>query len=312
MIRLVKASGMGLVVGPPRRGYQVYGIPEGGAINSLSMSRMNLALGNKQQSAGIELTGHFKMQVHSSFGLMCGPAGANVLLNGRALPGGRFVQVHAEDLIEILPPSEGLWTQIAFHGGLDVPVILGSSGLCMAGGFGGQYHRLLKSGDSLNVLQSSSLQAAVAVALPSLPPGQDTIRIMAMQGPEYDALQGFAGRLPDHWTMSPNSNRMGYRFDSEHRVEHTLDMGSSYACTAGLVQMPPNGQIVVLMADAQVTGGYPRYAAILQSELWKVSLLQPGQTLEFDWVSLTQACQYNKKAQSQWQRFEQAILANRG
>lgn len=312
MFRVIKALGMGLVVGQGRFGYQGYGVPEGGPMNALCMARMNAALGQTSEAAGLELTGHFKLQAHEAFGCLCGPAAAQVLVNGLSVHAGQLLNIQPGDLLEILPPGQGLWTQIAFLGGLHVDPVLGSRGLCMAGGFGGGSHRLIKPGDEFEVLSPQSHQKVPSIALPALASTEEFISILAIQGPEYELLQNEVGSLPADWQLNTNSNRMGYRFDPSHSVNHSINLGNSYACTAGLVQMPPNGQVVILMADAQVSGGYPRYASVLHSELWKVSLLQPGQRIQFDWVSFSEACQYNKKAEREWLRFEQAIEAFKG
>lgn len=312
MIRVTKASGMGLVVGQTRFGFQRYGVPEGGAMNFLSMARMNAALGQSMDAAGFELTGHFKFEALEPFSMMCGPASAKVKINEESVHVGQLISLNSQDLIEIMPPAQGLWTQVAFLGGLDVESVLGSRGLCTAGGFGGGTQRLLKVDDEFGIDSPLTIGKVPSIALPALSQTDDPVRLRALKGPEYDMLEHSVNLLPTKWELSTNSSRMGYRFESSLELSHLLNLPSSYACTAGLVQMPPDGQIVVLMADAQVSGGYPRYASILQSELWKVSLLLPGQSIEFDWVSFSDACQYNKKSQDQWCRFEQAIAAFRG
>ena len=298
MIKVEVATGMGMVVGQPRLGQRAYGVPEGGAMNSLSMNRMNCALGNERNAAGLELTGRFVFLVQSPCQVMLGPASARALLNGKAVQPGRALNLNASDVIEVLPSYQGLWCQMAFSGGLEVPELLGSRGYCIAGGFGGHKDGLLAAGDELKTCPVNQRSRVPAVVLPANEAG--VVPVKAVAGPEFDAIVN--ERPLTDWTMSAHSSRMGYRFESRNSLKHSISLRSSYACT-------PGGQAVVLMADAQVSGGYPRLGSVLTSELWKVSLLAPGQSVRFEWVSFSNACQYNQKAERDFLKFEQAVLS---
>lgn len=315
MIHFDQVHGMALVVGAPRKSCRQYGVPVGGPMNALSFSRLNEALGNSNRMAGLEMTGRFRFSVHKPVQIMVGPAGARLTIDGKAAWAGRLLSLQRGQVVEVVPPTQGLWTQLAVRGGFDLPRLLGSSGTCLAGGFGGLNGRLIEQGDILEVADPTGNHEPVSnVAMPALEVRNNTITVLAAKGPEFDALFGDStacGAQQEAWELSLHSNRMGYRFNGQGQYCHQLPNLPSYTCTPGLVQIPPDGNAIVLMADAQVTGGYPRAGFVLASEIWKVSLLSPGQHLRFEWVSSSNCSQYNEKAAMQWRRFATALAEQR-
>ncbi|MDX1669287.1 MAG: hypothetical protein R3194_07715, partial [Limnobacter sp.] len=204
MIEVKLATGLGLVVGQLRDDQRAYGVPEGGAMNALSMARMNCALGNSLDAAGLELTGRFLFQAQSSCQLMLGPASARALLNRESVQPGHVLNLEAFDCLEVLPSQQGLWCQIAFAGGLNVPHLLGSAGYCISGGFGGHNNALLAAGDVLECYPTKAKSRVPAVVLPANEAG--VVAVKALQGPEFDAIVN--DRSLKDWVMSVHSNRM--------------------------------------------------------------------------------------------------------
>jgi allophanate hydrolase subunit 2 len=224
------------------------------------------------------------------------------------------------------PP--GLRTWLAVAGGIDAPVVLGSRSTDLKAGFGGHRGRALKKGDRL-VLGPSALDAAQrerrALGLRGPEGGIDerdrhghpdaddgaaershslfggtgdaedddggTIALRVMPGPEFDqftrASQATLWRA--RWRVTPQSNRMGSRLDGPALQRgRATDMLSS-GVVPGTIQVPPAGQPIILMGDAQTTGGYPRIGAVIRADLWKLAQAPLGGMLRFVEVDAAQA-----------------------
>lgn len=100
--------------------------------------------------------------------------------------------------------------------------------------------------------------------------------VRVLRGPEYERFTPEAQRAfwSDEWQVTPNSNRMGYRLDGTPLACVAQETGGallSHAVLPGTIQVPPNGQPIVLMSDAQTTGGYPKIGVVIRADLWKLA-----------------------------------------
>jgi antagonist of KipI len=209
--------------------------------------------------------------------------------------------------LRFAPSVEGCRTYVAIGGGVDVPLAFGSRSTYLRAKFGGHEGRALKSGDVLHAGPASTLSSRIASSLgadgrrfavgrwsasPSLRPGYGrdvVVRVTA--GAHHDALSDSGRETLSTATfrVSSSSDRMGYRLEgAEVALSEPLEMLSE-GTTFGTVQLPPGGAPIVLMADAQTTGGYPRVAEVITVDLPIVAQLKPGDRLRFRLVSLDEA-----------------------
>ena len=107
--------------------------------------------------------------------------------------------------------------------------------------------------------------------------------IRVLRGPEYESFTASAHEAlwSDEWRVTPQSNRMGYRLAGTALTREAQSELLSHAVLPGTIQVPPSGQPIVLLADAQTTGGYPRIGAVIQADLWKLAQLRLNGSVRF-------------------------------
>lgn len=184
-------------------------------------------------------------------------------------------------------PLHGMRSYLAVAGGIDVPEVMGSRSTDLKVGIGGFEGRLLRDGDRLAI--------GVSTRKFSEPQGVKQLMwgnlIRALPGPEYqefdEVSQASFWRSP--WQLSPQSNRMGYRLQGQPLTRTTDRELLSHGLLPGVVQVPHNGQPIVLMNDAQTTGGYPRIACIIEADMYHLAQIPLGQPIHFVQCSLEEA-----------------------
>ncbi len=192
-------------------------------------------------------------------------------------------------------PLRGMRSYLAVNGGFDLPEVLNSTSTDLKAAFGGWQGRKLQDGDRVP-LGKPTRQFDKKVGVRQLLWGN---RIRALPGPEYhefsrEAQQAFWRTA---WKLSPQSNRMGYRLEGRQLKRDTSRELLSHGLVPGVVQVPPNGQPIVLMADAQTTGGYPRIACIIEADLYHLAQIRLGEPIHFIHCTLPEAMQARQHQQ---------------
>ncbi len=168
---------------------------------------------------------------------------------------------------------------LSISGGIALPPALGSRSTDLKAGFGGLDGRALRDGDLLPLAAPERLPAR---RIGLRPPDWDaTVRVLP--GPEHEDFSAAAREAfwAADWKLTPQSNRMGYRFAGpELQRERGVEL-ASHGVLPGVIQVPPSGQPIVLLADAQTTGGYPKIGVVIRADLWKLAQLRLGATLRF-------------------------------
>ena len=300
-----------------RFGFRQDGIIVSGAADARALRVGNLLVGNDETTAGLEITlvgPVIRFAAAHLLALTGAPLAATV--NGRPLGLNRAVWVAAGTELLCGPLPAGCRAYLAVAGGVAVPLVLGSRSTYLRAGFGGLAGRALQAGDWLPVGEPSALSArmkqqligpaassAATAPVASLvssgfTPGPDLCPVPAAQpvlralrGPEYaqftPASQQAFWRGP--YAVTPEADRMGYRLNGPklQRLAETELLSS--AVTFGTVQVPAGGQPIVLLADHQTTGGYPRIAQVISADFSALAQARPGQGLQFQEVGLAEA-----------------------
>lgn len=321
-IRIVKPGLLTSVQDAGRQGYQKYGVAVGGAMDAFALRAANLLVGNPDGEAALEITllgPTVEFSCDSLVSLCGGSFAAHI---GEApFPLWRPVLVRAGSRLAIGRATAGSRAYLAVAGGLDVPLAMGSRSTDLRAGFGGWHGRALQAGDRLPVGEPSPLarrllqrcaasagdaafRAAPWCASPRLMPRYGTAELRAVRGPEAGRFRADSVRrfFAEAYEVSPQSDRMGFRLAGAAPLALTGaggDMISAAVC-AGAVQVPPDGQPILLMADAQTTGGYPRIAHVAGVDLPVAAQLKPGSRVHFREISL-------REAQALWIRREQEL-----
>ena len=270
-----------------RHGHRQLGICPGGALDVLALTLANRLVGNADRAAGLELTmGGCELQFEADTRIAFTGDDFGATLDGVPLWPCWSVPVAAGQTLRLAGANasgarkSGVRSWLAVAGGIDVPPVLGSRSTDLKAGFGGLQGRALRKGDRLPT-GVSALDAArrerrpFGIRGPDWGPAEDdgAIALRVLPGPEFE-LFTLAAREQlwgERWRITPQSNRMGSRLEgAELKRKRSGDMLSS-GVIPGTIQVPPSGQPIILMGDAQTTGGYPRIGVVIRADLWKLA-----------------------------------------
>ncbi len=313
-----------------RRGYQHLGIGPSGVMDEVSHRIANLLVGNPLEMASLEitLTGptlHF--DTDALIALCGGDLSAQV--DVLPVPLWRPVMVRAGSRMNFGKPMMGARCYLAVAGGYGVPAVLGSTSTNLAASFGGHEGRPLRAGDRLvtksprehypalqrrfhsegQPIQGPEWFAAWTGDLDFSRPC--TLRMI--QGPQWPDLTeaSRSGFLGDSFRVDSRSNRIGIRFQGPAlMLEQPMEMVSSGVAT-GTLQLPPDGTPILLMADRQTTGGYPRLGELASVDLPNAAQLRPGETLRFENIALEEAQELYLRRETRLRELEKTLASQK-
>lgn len=268
---VVERAGLqSLIVDRGRFGMRDRGVAWCGALDQRSLAAANELVQNDGDAAAIEvLLGDCALRFETSASFALAGADCAALLDGVPVAAWRSHVARAGSRLVLRRPAAWMRTIVAFAGGIDVPRVLGSRTTDLVAAMGGLDGRVLRAGDRF-VLGAVAAQAQRR-AQPA-PHNDGTLRTL----PEE-----LAAHLWDTaWTIGHDSNRMGVRLRGNARP-HTTAMTGSRAVFPGFIQLPPSGEPIVLMSDAQTTGGYPLAGVVIEDDLWKLAQAPIGATVRF-------------------------------
>jgi antagonist of KipI len=291
-----------------RMGRQRSGIPVCGAMDRLALRVGNMLVGNDDDAAALEasLIGPAITFEQSALIALTG-GDLEATINGSEVPPWHAISVPAGATLRCGQPRVGCRAYIAVAGGVDVPLVFGSRSTYLRAQFGGYEGRALRSGDLLLTGERSREAEEIAVALRESgaaavaarwsvagalrPRYTDDPVARLIPGAHYDLLDDESrDRLgAATFRISSSSDRMGYRLTGvELSLREPIELLSE-GVAFGTVQLPPGGEPIVLMADHQTTGGYPRVGEVASVDLPLVAQLKPGDRLRFQLVSVEEA-----------------------
>lgn len=298
MIRIIQPGPQCTVQDLGRSGLRKIGVGVVGALDTQALRIANMLLGNDENAAGLECTlggTEFVFEEETAFAL-CG-ADASATLDDLPVPGWWVRVAPAGSTLKLAVPRSGMRTYIAFAGGLDVPVVIGSRSTDLKGGFGGHEGRALRAGDRLDTLPAEmkvrgagfGLSAAKLDLLPAERSQPTVVRFIAAA--EWMELQEASRTIftSADWRIEPDSNRVGYRFSgSALELTRPLEL-LSHGILPGTIQLPPSGLPMVQMGDANTCGGYPKLGVVIAADLPKLAQASLGTVVRFEECSVEQA-----------------------
>ncbi|MBS0968429.1 MULTISPECIES: 5-oxoprolinase subunit PxpC [Yersiniaceae] len=290
MLKIIRAGMYAAVQDLGRHGFRALGISQTGALDQPALQLANMLVGNAPDSAGIEITlGQFTAEFLRDGWIALTGAGCDAELDGQKLWTGWRYPVKPGQRLVLGMPRRGMRSYLAISGGINVPEVLGSRSTDLKAGIGGFHGRRLQEGDLLPLGEPQNLpQRATGIKQLLF-----SNRIRALPGPEYQEFSPASRESfwRTAWQLSPQSNRMGYRLHG-HALERTTDRDMlSHGLLPGVVQVPGNGQPIVLLADAQTTGGYPRIACVIEADLYHLAQIRLGEPIHFVKCTLEEAHQ---------------------
>jgi biotin-dependent carboxylase-like uncharacterized protein len=284
-LRVIKPGMLTTIQDAGRWGFQARGVPVAGPMDPVSHRLANALVGNDARAATLEVT-LMGPELEFEDERLVSVAGADfeLFLEGRPAPSHAPFIVSAGSRLRFGARGRGARAYLAVSGGIAVPLTLGSRATHLVSRMGGIAGRPLKAGDRLPLGDPArGVRTALApqTAVVPLPDGHAQIRVLA--GPQVDHFTPDAMDLLQSapYVVGQNSDRMGFRLEGP-RLTHARGADIiSDATPLGVLQVPASGQPILLMADRQTTGGYPKLATVIAADVALAGQLGPGDRISF-------------------------------
>lgn len=307
-IRIKKPGLLSSIQDQGRIKFLAQAVPISGSLDQLSSRIANKLLGNADSDAVIEFTyGGAILITETDCLIALVGKDAFFKINDVKTPANRPVFVPRGAQVSVINNTQGSHSYLAVAGGWNVPNVLGSKSTFLTASFGGFEGRLLQENDELdhhqqlstttqiilNQLQGEQINYPNWSVSPSsfLTNKANTIRLIL--GREFDWFDesSIADFLTKPYHLTLNCNRMGYHLEGPilNRKKSNQDELLSTAVVPGIIQVTGNGSLILLMADCQTTGGYPRVAKVAEVDMPLCAQLKPGDILNFEPISMKQA-----------------------
>ncbi|MCK4435754.1 biotin-dependent carboxyltransferase family protein [Candidatus Bathyarchaeota archaeon] len=294
-MRLFKVNKPGLfttVQDLGRYGFQRYGVPVSGAMDNFAFTLANYLVGNRSNDACLEMTllGSELEFLSDSWVAITG-ANLSPALNGEEVACWQTLAVHNEDVLSFGRSQCGCSAYLAVRGGINVPLVMNSRSTYVRGGFGGFRGRQLKMGDVVEGFETGRLKKGFCLPKEFVPFYPNELEVEVVFGPqsEYFTNEGREVFLSSDYVVTVESDRMGYRLDGS-KVERkgSLDMVSD-AIPVGSIQVPKSGKPIIIMRDAQTTGGYPKIGVVTTPDVSLLGQVKPNDKVKFSQTSPSRA-----------------------
>ena len=304
-----------------RWGFQALGVPVSGACDADALRWANRAVGNPDGAAGLEVAAVGpELRVEQNTVVAYTGADMDAHIDGRPMSVGEPVVARQGAVIRCGQTRGGLRGYLAIAGGLDVPIVLASRSTCLPGGFGGIAGRTLRAGDRVAIGRARDAahegrvwpESHLAPTVSSRPPssGMETshvaqrreatarrvagepVRLRVLPGPQRAAVgeSHLARLLSGTFQVSAQLNRVACRLQGRPTsLPVPFDDMVPVGTVPGAVQVTPAGDLLVLLADRQTTGGYPQVLSVIGADLGSASQLCPGDAVQFALCSLSEA-----------------------
>ena len=273
-----------------RFGYQAMGVPVAGALDPVSLRLANSVVGNPQPTAALEFlyTGPTLEVAVASVRIAAAHAQIEFLGVSRdVIPSWHSVTLERGDRLRVGTPAGSACGYLAVEGGIDLPPVLGSRSTHCRSAIGGLDGRALAPGDRLPLLQNAAEPRGESRlgAPPNMTPPE---RLRVVLGPQETCFteEALAALVTGAFRVSKQADRMGLRLDGprlNHRSGYNI---VSDGVVTGAIQVPGSGRPILLLADHQTTGGYPKIATVISADLPAAGRLKPGDPVRFVAVSV--------------------------
>ena len=275
-----------------RVGYQQFGVSVSGVMDPRSAAIANILVGNPEDEAVLECTMMGPQLLFNQTETIAITGGDLMpTLDGKPMPTYRAVTVQAGQVLRFQAPKTGCRCFIAFTGGLDIPVVMGSRSTYMKAKIGGVEGRKLQKDDVIGfrapgVPKNLNIRCMAPEFVP-----RPVYTLRVVMGPQDDAFTpaGIDTFLGETYSVTNEFDRMGCRLDGaliEHKVSGDI---ISDGIAFGAVQVPSAGKPILMLADRQTTGGYTKIANVITADFRILGQLKAGDKIRFEKVSIAHA-----------------------
>ena len=292
LFRVVKPGFFTTVQDLGRQGFLKFGVPVSGAMDDFSLQLANMLVKNESNDACLEIT-------------MLGPelevlddtqiavtGDISLRINGQDSEAWQTITVKRGDAISFQKVRTGCRAYLAVRGGINVPLVLGSRSTYVRGEIGGIEGRQLRTGDYIEGSNAvHPIDYCLALPTDCIPNFRAEIDVDVVLGPQLESFtkDGVKTFLSNPYAITVEADRMGYRLEGA-LIEHSERVDTiSDAILPGSVQVPASGKPIVTMRDAQTTGGYPKIAAVVSTDLHVLGQAKPGDKVCFHETTLPEA-----------------------
>lgn len=311
-----------------RIGYQKHGIIASGAMDPYAFRMANILLDNEENEGVLEISFLGPVLAFQEDTLIAITGGdLSPTIDGEPVPMWRPVLIKKDRVLHFRMLKSGARAYLAVAGGFDVPVVMGSKSTYMRAELGGFKGRALLAEDTLVTLQTKTQMEKFRPVLckssvtggflttywffepTHIPLGDAPIQVRVTRGNQMESFTetSIAAFFRTPYTVTPASDRMGYRLDGAAlQLISPLEMISE-AVSFGTVQAPPDGNPIILLADRQTAGGYPKFAQVIHVDLAVIAQICPGSMIQFTEVSLKEAENLYLQRDAYLQKIQQAV-----
>ena len=291
-LRIIKPGMLTTIQDRGRWGLQAHGVPVAGPMDPVSHRLANAIVGNEPGAATLEVT-LLGPEIAFDEDRAVAVAGAefNIAAGDRPVPMHTRVLVPARTPLRFGARQRGARAYVAIAGGIAVTPTLGSRATHLISAMGGLEGRPLRAGDCLPLgeVRPARRPQPVPSVLTAMPQGEARIRVLPGPQGDYFVPSAIEVLQSAPYVVGPQSDRMGYRLDGP-RLEHARGADIiSDATPLGVLQVPASGQPILLMADRQTAGGYPKIATVITADMHPAGQLAPGDRITFAVCSLREA-----------------------
>lgn len=283
-LEIIEVNGLATIQDAGRTGWRKFGVPASGAMDAFAFRAANRLAGDDPNTAVIEI-GMGGIALRALRDCVVSVAGVGFALSIYIwdFPLWSSYYVRGGWTIRLDKLDSGMWAYLAVSGGVQTPPTLGSASTYLRGPFGGFDGRQLQAGDVLRSgTPSRPLDDLAARTLPesARPQYSDNPVLDVVMGPQerYFTEESIATFLSQEYTVSPTSDRMGYRLEGPTLTHCNKTELLSEGMTTGTVQVPSSGQPIVMMADSPTTGGYPKIGTVASADLPLLAQCVPGRS----------------------------------
>jgi allophanate hydrolase len=280
-----------------RIGHRDIGVPCSGPLDRVSLRLANALVGNRAGTPALELLISGPCMQVQTESVRIALAGCHASLDitepgggRRQVAAGQSTRLGYGDTFRVDSLGESLCAYLAIQGGAAMPRVLGSASTYVRGGFGGHLGRRLQANDVLPLRLAAVPEDGDSRLAGVQDLGMDQV-IRVVPGPQQELFtqEAMDALLSSTYTVSQRSDRMGFRLDGP-LLAHAGDYNIvSDGTVPGAIQVPGSGQPIILMADSQTTGGYPKIATVISADLPVVGRRKPGHKLRFEAVEVARA-----------------------
>jgi biotin-dependent carboxylase-like uncharacterized protein len=279
MIEVLRSGPLTTIQDLGRPGHAHLGVGRSGAVDRPSLRLANRLVGNPEGAAGLELTfGGLALRATESITVALTGAPCDAVAGGRGRDLFAPLALAAGEILEIGMPSRGVRTYLAVRGGIDCEPVLGSRATDLLSHLGPDP---LRDGDELSVGRPDGDVPGVDVAPVRQLADEPVLRVVPGPRADWFAPDALAVLGRTRYEVTSSSDRVGVRLDGPPLTRARTDELPSEGMVEGAVQVPPDGQPVIFLADHPVTGGYPVIAVVHPEDIAVAAQLRPGQPVRF-------------------------------